>query len=106
MAKSAIHLWVEARPSLIKCAFKNAFYAFFLFGAAQKHRTTHELHAQSPRTTHVIYPTKNLHGANHITAAEAIKQTFTDANTREKLPEASPKGPGPTHLKALAGRRS
>jgi hypothetical protein len=30
---------------------------------------------------------------------------FTDANTREKLPEASPKGPSSMHIKALAGKQ-
>ncbi len=33
------------------------------------------------------------------------KQTFTDANTREKLPEASPEGPGSKHFRELAGLR-
>jgi hypothetical protein len=91
-------------PRLSKAHSKTHSARFFF--AAQTHRTTHELHAQSPRTPHVIYPTKSLHGASHITAAEAIKQTFTNANTREKLPEASPKGPVPTHLNALVGQRS
>ena len=34
------------------------------------------------------------------------KLTFIDASTREKLPEASPKGSGSKHFKALAGQRS
>jgi len=31
--------------------------------------------------------------------------TFADANTWEKFPEASHKGPGPMHFRALAGQR-
>ena len=54
----------------------------------------------------VIYLTIVKHSDNHKMLAIETKQTFTDASTREKLPEASPKGPGSTHLRVLVGQRS
>ena len=46
------------------------------------------------------------HSDNHKMPAIETKQTSTDATTRDKLPEASPKEPGSTHFRALAGQRS
>ncbi len=46
------------------------------------------------------------HSASSILKETQTNFTLTNANTREKLPEASPKGPGPTHFRALAGQRS
>ena len=43
------------------------------------------------------------HNGAHITPVIVIKMTFRDANTREKFPEASPKGPGSKYSRALAG---
>jgi hypothetical protein len=52
----------------------------------------------------VIYFTKTQHNGIQITPVAVTKLTFTNATTREKFPEASPKGPGPMHIRALAGQ--
>ena len=70
------------------------------------HRTHNETHSQTQRNTPVIYLTTATHSVSNIQQENQTEFTFTDANTRDKLPEASPKGPGPTHLRALAGQRS
>ena len=57
-------------------------------------------------STKTIYFTTTTHNVNRTQLVSATETTSTDATTREKLPEASPKGPGPTHLMALAGQRS
>ena len=105
MAKSALHPWVEARPSPLKGAFKKAFCAFFIRCTVFLHRTQNETHSHTQRNTPVIYFTNAAHSASSIQLKNQTAYTFTDANTRDKLPEASPKGPGPTHFRALAGQR-
>ena len=42
----------------------------------------------------MIYFTGILHSNKHITPTKETKLRHIDAITREKLPEASPKGPG------------
>ena len=106
MAKSALHPWVEARPSPLKGALKKAFCAFFFFCAAFSQRNTYETQSKTTRIHPVIYSTKATHNINCTQLVSATETTTTDANTRENLPEASPKGPGTTHLMALAGQRS
>ncbi len=106
MAKSAPHPWVEARPSPLKGAFKKAFCAFFTLCTVFLHRPHNENHSQTQRKQTVIYLTTATHNASSIQKETHIKLTVADATTREKLPEASPKGPGPTHFRTLAGQRS
>ncbi len=106
MAKSAFHPWVEARPTPLKGAFKKAFCAFYTLCTIFLHRTHNETHSQTQRNPPVIYLTTATHNASSIHKETHTTFTFTDATTREKLPEASPKGPGPTHLRALAGQRT
>ena len=105
MAKSAPHHWKKARPSPTKGAFKKALRAFVIFCTLQTPRTTHESHTQYIRTPYVIYFTKTQHNGAHITPANVTKMALTDVNTRENLPEASPKGPGSKLFRALAGQR-
>ncbi len=106
MAKSAPHPWVEARPSPLKGASKKTFCAFLLFCAVFSQRTPNETHSHTTRIHPVIYFTPATHCINCTQLASTAETTTTDATTREKLPEASPKGPGPTHIRALAGQRS
>ena len=106
MAKCAPHPQVEARPSPLKSAFKKALCAFFTFCAAFLHRTHNVIHPQTTRIQTVVFRTTESHSVNHKQLETAAKLTFRDATTREKLPEASTKGPGTTHLRALAGQRS
>jgi hypothetical protein len=54
----------------------------------------------------VIYFTNATHIAIIIQIETLAEFTFTYATTMEKLPEASPHGPGPTHFRALAGQCS
>ncbi len=54
----------------------------------------------------MIYLTNYSHSTKYKQSEIATEIAITDATTREKLPEASPKGPGKTHLRALAGQRS
>jgi hypothetical protein len=54
----------------------------------------------------VNYLTTESHNVSHKQLETTSELTFIDATTREKLPEASLKGPGPTQLRALAGQRS
>ena len=106
MAKSAFHPQVEARPSPHKGAFKKALCAFFILCAAFLHRTHNASHPQTTRIQPVARRTTDPHSVNYKQLETAAEPTFTDAVTREKLPEASPKGPGTTHLRALAGQRT
>ena len=105
MAISALHPWEEARPSPLKGAFKKAFCAFFILCTVFVHRTHNETHSHTQRNTPVIYFTNAAHSVSSIQLKNQTEYTFTDANTRDNLPEASPKGPGPTHFRALAGQR-
>ena len=89
-----------------KVATKKAFCAFLIFCAVQTFRTPHEQQTQSTRTPPVIYFSKHQYNGAHITPTAVIQKTFTDANTRKKFPEASPKGPGLKHFMALAGQRT
>ncbi len=106
MAKSALHPRVEARPSPLKGTFKKAFCALFTFCAVFLLRTRNVILSQITRKQPVIYPTNDSHNVSRKQLETAAELTFTDATTREKLPEVSPKGPGSTHLRALAGQRS
>ncbi len=106
MAKSALHPWVEARPSPLKGASKKAFFTFIIFCAVFTQRTSYETHSNTTRIHPVIYFTTATHSINSAQLFSAAEKTYTDATTREKFPEASPKGPGPTHIRALAGQRS
>ena len=106
MAKSVLHPWVEARPPPLKGASKKAFCAFFLFCAVFSQRTPHESHSHTTRIHPVIYLTPATHYVKRTTLTTATELTSIDASSRGKLPEASPKGPGPTHIRALAGQRS
>ena len=105
MAKSAPHPWVEAHPSPLKGASKKAFCALFIFCTVFLHRTHNETHSQPQRNTPVIYLTPATHSINYTQQISDSETTHTDAATREKLPEASPKGPGSKHFMALAGQR-
>ena len=105
MAISAPHPWEEARPPPLKGALTKAFCAFFIFCTVFSHRTHNETHSQTQRKTPVIYFTTATHSVSNIQQENRTVPTFTDATTREKLPEASPKGPGPMHFRALAGQR-
>jgi hypothetical protein len=96
--------WEKARPSPLKGAFQKAFCAYFC--AVIPPRISHEPYPQSTRKTTVIYFTEILHNGRAITPTTEIELPHTDANTREKLPAASPKGPGLQHFRALAEERS
>jgi len=106
MAKSALHPQVEARPSPLKGAFKKTLCAFFTLCAAFLQRTHNAIHPQTTRIQPVARHTTDSHSVEYKQLETAAESTFTDAITRDKLPEASPKGPGTTHLRALAGQRS
>ncbi len=105
MAKSAPHIWVEARPTPITGTFKNTFCTFFSFCAVLAHWTSNKTHSQITLIQPVIYFTNATANGSRIQLKTGSKTTFT-VTTREKLLEASPKRPGPTHLRALAGQRS
>ena len=105
MAKSALHPWVEARPWPLKGASKKAFCAFLLFCTVFSQRTPNETHSYTTRKHPVISFTPTTHSINYTQLVSAAVITVTDATTREKLPEASPKGPGSMHFRALAGQR-
>ncbi len=79
---------------------------FTRFCALFTHRTQNETYSQTTRIQHVIFFTSALHSDSRINKTTYIKQTFAYATTRETLPEASPKGPGTTHLRALASKRT
>ena len=91
-------------PRLSKALAKKHSAHFFLC-TVFLHRTHNETHSQTQRNPPVIYFTKAAHSASSIHLKNQPEHTFIDANTRDKLPEASPKGPGPTHFRALAGQR-
>ena len=78
----------------------------FLFCAVFTQRTPHESHSYTTRMQPGNYLTPETRNVKSTRLATTTELTFTDATTREKLPEASPKGPGPTHIRALAGQRS
>ena len=68
-------------------------------------RRPHETYTQYTRSTLVIYLTEILHKIRHITPLKETELTHKDATTKEKFPEASPKGPGLQHFRAIAGQR-
>ena len=105
MAISALHPWEKARPSPLKGAFIKSFCTIFTLCTVFLHRTHNETHSHTQRNTPVIYLTTATHSVSSLQQENQTEFTFTYANTRDKLPEASPKGPGPTHLRALAGQR-
>ncbi len=94
-----------ARPSPLKGAFKKTLCTFFFLGAVFTYRISNEINSQTDRKLPVIYFTKDSHIVSHIQLDTTTEHTLTDANTRDKLPEASPNGPGSKHFKALAGQR-
>jgi len=96
----------ESTLLAIKRLIQKTFCAIFIIYAVHTPRTPHEQQTQSTRTPSVIYFTNTQHDGAHIMPTTVSKMTFTDANTRENFPEASPKGPGLQYFMALAGQRT